>query len=81
MNYLRNERGESSNNVAERRARFYLTGRKEFLFHDTVNGAMISAIVLSLIETAKANRLNIYQYLYTLLLYIPDYKNEFADVK
>ena len=35
---------------------------------------------MSLIETAKANNLNIYQYLYTLLLYMPDYKNEPAGI-
>ena len=43
--------------------------------------ANASAIVMSLIETAKANNLNIYQYLYTLLLYMPDYKNEPAGIK
>ena len=70
-----------SNNAAERRAKTYVTGRKNFLFHDTADGATASAIVLSLIETAKANNLNIYHYLYTLLLYMPDYKNEPAGIK
>ena len=51
-------------------------GRKNFLFHDTVDGAEASAIIYSLVETARANRLNIYQYLYTVLLYMPDYINE-----
>ena len=76
MNYLLDGRCEISNNAAERRAKTYVTGRKNFLFHDTADGATASAIVLSLIETAKANNLNIYHYLYTLLLYMPDYKNE-----
>ena len=58
-----------------------VTGRKNFLFHDTADGATVSAIVLSLIETAKANNLNIYHYLYTLLLYMLDYKNEPAGIK
>ena len=49
--------------------------RKAFLFHDTMDGAEANAIVLSLIETAKANNLNAYQYLYTLLLYMPDHLN------
>ncbi len=44
-------------------------------------GATASAIVLSLVETAKANKLNIHQYLYTLLLYMPDYKNEPAGIE
>ena len=81
MNYLLDGRCEISNNAAERRAKTYVTGRKNFLFHDTADGATASAIVLSLIETAKANNLNIYHYLYTLLLYMPDYKNELAGIE
>ena len=63
MNYLLDGRCEISNNAAERRAKSYATARKNFLFHDTVDGANASAIVMSLIETATANNLNIYQYL------------------
>lgn len=81
MNYLLDGRCEISNNAAERRAKSYVMGRKNFLFHDTVAGANASAVVLSLIETAKANGLNIYQYLYTLLLYMPDYKEEPAGIE
>ena len=81
MNYLLDGRCEVSNNAAERKAKAYVMGRKNFLFHGTVDGANASAIVLSLIETAKANHLNIYQYLYTLLLYMPDYKEEPAGIE
>ena len=81
MNYLLDGRCEISNNAAERMAKTYVTGRKNFLFHDTADGATASSIVLSLIETAKANNLNIYQYLYLLLLYMPDYKNEPAGIE
>lgn len=81
MNYLLDGRCEISNNAAERRAKSYVIGRKNFLFHDTVDGAKASAVVISLIETAKANHLNIFQYLYTLLLYMPDYKNEPAGIE
>ena len=80
MNYMLDGRCEISNNAAERRAKTYVMGRKNFLFHDTTDGAKASAIVLSIIETAKANHLNIFQYLYTLLLYMPDYKNEPAGI-
>ncbi len=76
MNYLLDGRCEISNNRAERRAKAYVQGRKNFLFHDTVDGAKASAIALSLVETAKANNLNVFQYLYVLLLYLPDYKDE-----
>lgn len=81
MNYLQDGRCEISNNAAERKAKVYATGRKNFLFHDTEKGAKASAIVMSLIETAKANGLNVYQYLYVLLMYMPDYKNEPAGIE
>ena len=51
-------------------------GRKNFLFHDTVRGARASSIIYGLVEAAKQNNPNIYAYLETVLLYIPDYKNE-----
>lgn len=54
-----------------------MMGRKNFLFHNSADGAKASVIVLSLIETAKANSLNIY----TLLLYMLDYKNEPAGIE
>ena len=76
MNYFKDGRLELSNNAAERRAKSYVIGRKNFLFHDTVDGAKASAVVYSLVETAKANGLSIYHYLYLLLLYMPDYINE-----
>ncbi|MDD3416859.1 MAG: transposase domain-containing protein, partial [Lachnospiraceae bacterium] len=50
--------------------------RKAFLFHTSVAGANASAIMYSMIETAKANNLNVFQYLYMVLLHMPDYKNE-----
>lgn len=75
-NYLLDGRCSISNNIAENIARPYAVGRKNFLFHDTVRGARASAIVYSLVETAKLNHLNIYAYLETVLLYMPDYKNE-----
>ena len=81
MNYLLDGRCEISNNSAERKAKVYATGRKNFLFHDSVDGAKATAIVMSLVETAKANNLNVYKYLYTLLLYMPDYKNEPAGIE
>jgi len=74
--YLQDGRLECSNNKAERVVKTYVMGRKNFLFHDTVKGAEASAIILSLVDTAKANGLNVYKYLYTVLLYMPDYINE-----
>lgn len=75
-NYMKDGRCEISNNAAERRAKSYAIGRKAFLFHTSVAGANASAVMYSIIETAKANNLNVFQYLYMVLLYMPDYKNE-----
>ena len=35
----------------------------------------------SLVETAKANNLNVFQYIYTLLLYMPGYKSGSAGIE
>lgn len=72
---------ELTNSAAERKAKSYVIGRKNFLFHDTVDGAEASAICYSLVETAKANNLDIFQYLKTLLLYMPDYINESEGIE
>ena len=43
------------NNLAENAIRLFVVGRKNWLFCDSVKGAQSSAIVYSLVETAKAN--------------------------
>ena len=58
--------------VAENAIRLFTVGRKNWLFADTPKGASASAAVYSIIETAKANGLNVYTYLEYLLLYMPD---------
>jgi transposase len=80
-NYLLDGRCEISNNAAERRAKSYAIGRKAFLFHTSAAGAGASAVMYSIVETAKANNLNVFQYLYMVLLYMPDYKNEPAGIE
>ena len=81
MRYLEDGNCACSNNAAERRAKSYVQGRKNFLFHDTVDGTVSSATLYSIVETAKANKLNIYQYLCTLLLYMPDYTDSPAGIE
>ena len=71
-NYLLDGRCSLSNNAAENAIRPFTVGRKNWLFADTPKGASASAAVYSIIETAKANGLNIYTYLAYLLLYMPD---------
>ena len=50
-------------NLAENAIRPFVLGRKNWLFSDTVAGAKASAVLYSLIETARANGLNPFEYL------------------
>jgi hypothetical protein len=61
--YLLDGRLEISNNRAERSIKPFVIGRKNFLFANTPRGARASAIMFSLIETAKENGLNPFAYL------------------
>jgi hypothetical protein len=49
-----------------------LWGGKNFLFCDTVRGANASANLYSLIETAKANNIELYQYLRRAFAELPN---------
>jgi len=69
--FLLDGRIEISNNRAENAIRPFCVGRKNWLFADTVRGAQSSATAYSIIETAKANGLNPYQYLLHLLTELP----------
>ena len=51
------------NNRAERAIKPLVIGRKNWLFSNTPNGADASAMLYSIIETAKANGLIIYDYM------------------
>jgi len=59
------ERGDLpiDNNRAENAIRPFVIGRKNWLFSDTPQGANASAIIYSVIETAKANGMEPYAYL------------------
>jgi hypothetical protein len=61
--YLEDGRLEISNNRAERSIKPFVVGRKNWLFENTPRGAKASAIMFSIIETAKENSLNPYKYL------------------
>lgn len=76
QSYMLDGRCELSNNKAERCAKSYATGRKDSLFHTSAAGAGASALVYSIIGTAKANKLDVFQYLYVLLLYMPEHKDD-----
>lgn len=76
--FLRDGRIELSNNRAENAIRPFVIGRKSWLFADTPKGAESSAIVYSIVETAKANNLNVYKYLTHIFTNLPkvDFKKD-----
>lgn len=67
MNYLKDGRLEIDNNRAERSIKPFVIDRKNFLFANTARGAQGSAIIFSIIETAKENKLDPYRYLVYVL--------------
>lgn len=71
MIYLEDGNCDISNNLAENSIRPFTVGRKNWLFAGSPKGATASAIVYSLVETAKANGLNPHKYLQLLLSALP----------
>jgi transposase len=59
------------NNRCENAIRPFVLGRKGWLFSDTVNGAVASANLYSLVETAKANGVEPHAYLTQLYTRLP----------
>jgi len=60
-----------SNNAAERNMKSLVIGRKNWLFSTSQAGAKATAIWMSIIESAKANGINPYEYIQYLLEMIP----------
>lgn len=71
-NFMLDGRLECSNNAAERCIKPFVMARKCFLFSNTPSGANASAILFSIVETAKANNLKPYDYLKWLLEQLPN---------
>jgi len=61
--YLLDGRLEISNNRAERSIKPFVIGRKNWMFNQTPKGAAASAVIYSIIETAKENGVNPFDYL------------------
>jgi transposase len=60
------------NNRCENAIRPFVVGRKGWLFSDTVKGAIASANLYSLVETAKANQIEPHAYLTKLFQKLPN---------
>jgi len=63
IGYIEDGNASIDNNMAENSIRPFVMGRKNWLFSGTPKGAHASALLYSLIETAKANKLEPYAYL------------------
>jgi hypothetical protein len=70
--FLLDGRLEISNNRGERAIKPFIIGRKNFLFSNTPKGAKASALIYSVVETAKANGLSPFHYLTYLFEQLPN---------
>jgi hypothetical protein len=73
QNYLLDGRLEINNNRAERSIKPFVIGRKNFLFANTPRGAKSSAVMFSLIETAKECGFNPFAYLTYIFINAPNW--------
>lgn len=79
LRFLEDGRIEISNNRAERSIKPFVIGRKNWLFCNTPKGASASAIIYSMVETAKENGLNPYAYLNHLFEKLPNLNSRDAE--
>lgn len=69
--FLKDGRLELDNNRGERSIKPVVIGRKNWLFSNTSRGAKASAMIYSIVESAKANNLNPFLYLTFLFEKLP----------
>lgn len=72
IRFLTDGRLEIDNNRAERSIKPFVIGRKNWLFANTARGAKSSAVIYSIVETAKENGLNPSSYLEYLFERLPN---------
>lgn len=70
--FLKDGNLKSSNNLAEQGIRPITIGRKNYLFSTIMKGATTNAMAYTIIETAKANRLNPSKYLNYIFEKLPN---------
>ncbi|AEF93529.1 transposase IS66 [Desulfotomaculum nigrificans CO-1-SRB] len=70
--FLQDGRLEIDNNRSERSIKPFVIGRKNWLFANTQRGARASAVIYSIVETAKENGLNPFNYLSYIFEKLPN---------
>ena len=79
--YIEDGRLEVDNNRAERSIKPFVIGRNNWLFANTPSGAKASATAFSIIETAKENGVDPYEYLKYVFTKAPNLKeSESIDI-
>lgn len=71
IRYIDDGKLSIDNNFTENRIRPFAVGRKNWLFSDSVAGAKASAMIYSILQTARGNGLEPYAYMRHLLTEIP----------
>jgi len=75
IRFLNHHNLTPDNNTVENAIRPFAVGRKNWLFSNTPRGATSSAIIYSLVESAKNNNLIVYNYLQYLFSELPKEKS------
>lgn len=70
--YLEDGRLPVSNNYCEANIKPFATARRAWLFADTPKGAFANGVLYTLVESARANELDVYEYLKYLLTEMPN---------
>jgi len=78
--YIDNGHLSIDNNRAERAVKPFVIGRKNWMFCNTASGANASAVLYSLIESAKANGLMPFNYLMHLLEELPKQRGDLESL-
>ena len=68
------------NSASERSIRTFCVGKKNWMFHNTANGANASALIYSISETAKLNNLRPYNYFKYILTELPKHCDEKGNI-
>lgn len=79
--FLKDGRIPISNNLCEANIKPFATARRAWLFADSQKGAKATAVLYTLVESAKANHLDIYEYLKYLLEEMPNNRHlEYPEI-
>ena len=71
IRYIENGKVSIDNNFTENRIRPFAVGRKNWWFSDSVAGAKASAMIYSILQTARGNGLEPFAYMKHLLTELP----------